>query len=74
MGSYLRQRASHRRKYRDLRAPSVQSELSEFEDWRGGIHVPDNKDSLLAQGLQVSAHHHIHPSLAVPRLAQMTEA
>lgn len=28
--------------------------MSEFEEWRAGIHVPDNKDSLLARSLQVS--------------------
>lgn len=49
--SYLRKRAYHRNR-RPPRGPS--DDLSEFDEWRSGIHVPADKQSLLAQSLQVT--------------------
>jgi hypothetical protein len=40
----------------DPLGPSPRSDYSEFEDWRGGIHVPSDKRSLLAQSLQAALH------------------
>jgi hypothetical protein len=67
--SYLRRRATHRRKNRGLRAPSPGSDYSEFEEWRAGIHVPTDKTSLLARSLQATLQGPVKPQ-DTPREAQ----